>query len=148
MNIPEARAKAADASFPTLVDDGRAFFKIRRMHARGGSNSTAEGKVAGGGGAVDVAAAARVNVSDAASITGLLSFSSMSVAFCGVVMLVDALIFWLLLSMCCVDVVDVSNTAVQDVLVFNKIAVPYDNFHLHETGMLASGWSWQGVRMK
>ena len=107
MNIPEARAKAADASFPTLVDDGRAFFKIRRMHARGGSNSTAEGKVAGGGGAVDVAAAvARVNVSDAASITGLLSFSSMSVAFCGVVMLVDALIFWLLLSMCCVDVVE------------------------------------------
>ena len=27
---------------------------------------------------------------------------------------------------------DVCNTAVQDVLVFNKIAVPYDNFHLHE----------------
>lgn len=43
MNIPEARAKAADASFPTLVEDGRAFFNIRRIHANGGSNSTADG---------------------------------------------------------------------------------------------------------
>ena len=45
MNIPDARANAADASFPTLVDDGKAFFNIRRMHANGGSNSTADGKV-------------------------------------------------------------------------------------------------------
>ena len=146
MNIPEARAKAADASFPTLVDDGRAFFKIRRMHARGGSNSTAEGKVAGG--AVDVAAAARVNVSDAASITGLLSFSSMSVAFCGVVMLVDALIFWLLLSMCCVDVVEFVTQRCKTFWYLTKLQYRTTIFIYTKTGMLASGWSWQGVRMK
>lgn len=38
--IPQARANAADASFPTLAD-GMAFFNIRRTQASGGSNSTA-----------------------------------------------------------------------------------------------------------
>jgi hypothetical protein len=54
INIPDARAKAADASFPTLVEDGKAFFNIRRIHANGGSNSMADGSGgaadAGGGG--------------------------------------------------------------------------------------------------
>jgi hypothetical protein len=43
MKMPEARAKAAEASFPTLVEAGSAFLRIRRMQASGGSNSTAEG---------------------------------------------------------------------------------------------------------
>jgi len=43
MKIPLARAKAAEASLPTLVDEGREFFKIRRTQAKGGSNSTADG---------------------------------------------------------------------------------------------------------
>ena len=47
INIPEARANAAEASLPTLVDDGNAFFNIRRIQANGGSNSTAEGKAVG-----------------------------------------------------------------------------------------------------
>lgn len=104
MNIPEARAKAADASFPTLVEEGKAFFKIRRMHANGGSNSTADGNEAAAGGAVDVVGAASVNVSDAASITGLLSFSSTSAAFCGVVVLVDALMLDVVVVRCVVVV--------------------------------------------
>lgn len=43
IKIPEARAKAADASLPTCDEDGKAFFRIRRTQARGGSNSTAVG---------------------------------------------------------------------------------------------------------
>ena len=43
INIPLALAKAADASFPTFVLDGKLCLRIRRTHARGGSNSTAEG---------------------------------------------------------------------------------------------------------
>jgi hypothetical protein len=43
IKIPEARAKAADASLPTLVEAGSAFLRMRRMQANGGSNSTAEG---------------------------------------------------------------------------------------------------------
>jgi hypothetical protein len=43
IKIPLARAKAATASLPTLLDEGSVFFKIRRTHATGGSNSTAEG---------------------------------------------------------------------------------------------------------
>jgi hypothetical protein len=43
MNIPQARAKAAHASFPTFVDVGNDRFNIRRTHATGGSNSTADG---------------------------------------------------------------------------------------------------------
>ena len=43
MKMPDARAKAAEASFPTLVDAGNACFKIRRTHARGGSKSMADG---------------------------------------------------------------------------------------------------------
>jgi len=45
MKIPQARANAADASFPTLVDDGSVFFKILRTQAKGGSNSTADGRL-------------------------------------------------------------------------------------------------------
>jgi hypothetical protein len=43
MKIPQARANAADASFPTLVVAGKACFNMRRTHAKGGSNSTADG---------------------------------------------------------------------------------------------------------
>ena len=105
MNIPEARANAADASLPTFVDDGNAFFNIRRMHANGGSNSTADGNAV----LVDDAAAADLDVGGAgsedggtsdiegpdASINASLSFSSLtslSVVLCGVaieVLMVD-----------------------------------------------------------
>jgi len=44
IKIPALRAKAVEASFPTFVDAGRVFFKMRRTQARGGSNSTAVGK--------------------------------------------------------------------------------------------------------
>ena len=37
--IPHALAKALEASLPTLVLDGRLFFRRRLTHARGGSNS-------------------------------------------------------------------------------------------------------------
>ena len=40
--MPLARQKAALASFPTLVELGRAVLRIRRTHAKGGSNSMAE----------------------------------------------------------------------------------------------------------
>lgn len=43
IKIPLALAKAAEASFPTFVEDGRLCFKILRTHARGGSNSTEDG---------------------------------------------------------------------------------------------------------
>lgn len=43
IKIPLARAKAATASLPTLLDDGRVFLRIRLTHATGGSNSTADG---------------------------------------------------------------------------------------------------------
>ena len=43
MKIPLARAKAATASFPTLLEEGSVFLRIRRTQATGGSNSTAEG---------------------------------------------------------------------------------------------------------
>ena len=43
IKMPLARAKAATASFPTLLEDGSVFLRIRRTHATGGSNSTAEG---------------------------------------------------------------------------------------------------------
>jgi len=42
MKIPLALAKAADASFPTFVEEGKLVFRILRTHARGGSNSTAD----------------------------------------------------------------------------------------------------------
>ena len=45
IKMPLARAKAATASFPTLLDEGNVFFRIRRTHATGGSNSTAEGRL-------------------------------------------------------------------------------------------------------
>ena len=83
MNIPEARANAAEASLPTLVDDGNAFFSIRRMHANGGSNSAAEGNAVdaadfvaddGGGNSDDGS-----SVEGAAEASGVdLSCSSMS----------------------------------------------------------------------
>ena len=41
--MPLARAKAATASFPTLLEEGSVFLRIRRTQATGGSNSTAEG---------------------------------------------------------------------------------------------------------
>ena len=44
MKIPADLANAAEASFPTLVDPGNVVFKMRRTQAKGGSNSTAEGK--------------------------------------------------------------------------------------------------------
>ena len=43
MKMPLARAKAATASFPTLLEEGSVFLRIRRTQATGGSNSTAEG---------------------------------------------------------------------------------------------------------
>lgn len=43
IKMPLARAKAAEASLPTLVEEGKVCLRIRRTHARGGSNSTAEG---------------------------------------------------------------------------------------------------------
>jgi hypothetical protein len=43
IKMPLARAKAADASLPTLVEEGKVCLRIRRTHASGGSNSTAEG---------------------------------------------------------------------------------------------------------
>jgi hypothetical protein len=43
MKIPLALANAAEASLPTLVDDGKVCFRIRRTQAKGGSNSTAAG---------------------------------------------------------------------------------------------------------
>lgn len=43
IKIPQARAKAAEASLPTLVDEGKLFLRMRRTQASGGSNSTAEG---------------------------------------------------------------------------------------------------------
>lgn len=43
MKIPVDLANAAEASFPTLVEAGKLFLRIRRTQARGGSNSTAEG---------------------------------------------------------------------------------------------------------
>ena len=43
IKIPADRAKAAEASLPTLVDAGRVFLRIRRTQANGGSNSTAVG---------------------------------------------------------------------------------------------------------
>lgn len=42
IKIPVDLAKAAEASFPTFVDEGRLFLRIRRTQARGGSNSTAD----------------------------------------------------------------------------------------------------------
>ena len=42
IKIPQARAKAAEASFPTLVELGKECFNMRRTQASGGSNSTAE----------------------------------------------------------------------------------------------------------
>lgn len=42
IKIPLALANAAEASFPTFVEDGRLVLRIRRTQARGGSNSTAE----------------------------------------------------------------------------------------------------------
>jgi hypothetical protein len=47
IKIPADRAKAAEASLPTLVDAGSVFFRIRRTHASGGSNSTAVGSAPG-----------------------------------------------------------------------------------------------------
>ena len=43
IKMPLARAKAATASFPTLLEEGSVFLRILRTHATGGSNSTAEG---------------------------------------------------------------------------------------------------------
>lgn len=43
IKMPLARAKAADASLPTLVEEGKVCLRIRRTHASGGSNSTADG---------------------------------------------------------------------------------------------------------
>lgn len=43
IKMPLARAKAADASLPTLVEEGKVCLRIRRTQASGGSNSTAEG---------------------------------------------------------------------------------------------------------
>lgn len=52
IKIPAARANAAEASLPTLVEDGSVFLRMRRTHARGGSKSAADGKCcwSGGGG--------------------------------------------------------------------------------------------------
>lgn len=49
-------AKAAEASFPTLVDEGKVFLRMRRTQASGGSNSTADGGpcLAGSVAALDV----------------------------------------------------------------------------------------------
>lgn len=41
--MPLARANAAEASLPTLVDEGNVCLRIRRTHASGGSNSIADG---------------------------------------------------------------------------------------------------------
>ena len=49
IKIPAARANAAEASFPTLVDDGNVFLSMRRTHAKGGSKSATDGNGAAGG---------------------------------------------------------------------------------------------------
>ena len=49
--MPQARAKAEEASLPTLVLDGKQALRIRRTQAKGGSNSMA---VAAEGVVVDV----------------------------------------------------------------------------------------------
>lgn len=61
MKIPLARAKAVTESLPTLVCECRVFLRIRRTHATGGSNSTADG------GDDAAAAAPAVAVLDAAA---------------------------------------------------------------------------------
>jgi hypothetical protein len=58
MKIPADRAKAADASLPTLVDAGNVVLRIRRTQAKGGSNSTAVGMALGAAVAAVVPAAA------------------------------------------------------------------------------------------
>lgn len=81
MKMPQARAKAADASLPTLVDEGRLFLRMRRTQARGGSNSTADG---GGGVATDLSVeAAVVGAAEAAgadaAATAVVSVASIAV---------------------------------------------------------------------
>ena len=86
INIPQARAKAAEASLPTFVDEGRLFLRMRRTQASGGSNSTADG-----GGVVSdcdlsvgVVAAAVVLVAAAASVaTASVAASVVSIASVG-----------------------------------------------------------------
>ena len=58
IKIPAARANAAEASFPTLVDDGNVFLSMRRTHAKGGSKSATDGNGAAGGGSEEEDAAA------------------------------------------------------------------------------------------
>lgn len=58
MKMPADRAKAADASLPTLVDAGSVVLRIRRTQAKGGSNSTAAGMVLGAAAVVAAAAEA------------------------------------------------------------------------------------------
>ena len=61
--MPAARAKAAEASFPTLVADGNVFLSMRRTHANGGSKSAADGNGCGGWSGV---------VADADAVAGCL----------------------------------------------------------------------------
>lgn len=71
MNMPADREKAADASLPTLVEDGSVCLRIRRTQAKGGSNST----TGGGWAAVAAAAAALVVVVAAVLTLALATFS-------------------------------------------------------------------------
>ena len=64
IKIPADRAKAADASFPTLVDAGSVFLSMRLTQARGGSNSTAVGRVCGLAGVDEAPAAAGASLVD------------------------------------------------------------------------------------
>jgi hypothetical protein len=92
INIPDARAKAADASFPTLVEDGKAFFNIRRIHANGGSNSMADGS--GGDGAGVGGVGGRVWCDDIAVVSFLSSLILPTILTrCGVVSFEELILF-------------------------------------------------------
>lgn len=67
--MPQARAKALDASFPTLVEDGSECLRIRRTQAKGGSNSSAAAPVDAAG---DLAGGADVVADGVVVVNGLM----------------------------------------------------------------------------
>jgi hypothetical protein len=92
IKIPQARAKAAEASLPTLVDEGKLFLRMRRTQASGGSNSTAEG-----GGVVsdcDLSVVATVVVPAAAVVSAATASVVASVVSIASVGSAEALMVW------------------------------------------------------